>query len=100
MRYSQIKIKQIIEVIKMAKSIQYFNVQGTIVINKEKINFSKVIRAATEDEAKNKVFIHYGSKHNIKRQLIKFSSVKTVKNDQVEDTIGQELSGSFQYLRG
>ena len=86
----------------MSKSIKYFNVIGTIVINKEKIQFSKVIRAASEEEAKNKVFLHYGSKHKIKRQVIKITNVKDVKKDQIEDPIGEELSQSesFKYIRG
>ena len=86
----------------MSKSIKYFNVIGTIVINKEKIQFSKVIRSASEEEAKNKVFLHYGSKHKIKRQVIKISSVKEVKKVQIEDPVGEELSKSesFKYLRG
>ena len=86
----------------MSKSIKYFKVLGTIVINNEKIQFSKVIRSSNEEDAKNKVLLHYGSKHRIKRQVIKISSVKEVKKDQVEDPIGEELSNveSFKYLRG
>lgn len=84
----------------MSNSIKYFNVLGTIIINKEKIQFSKVIRATSEAEAKNKVYLHYGSKHKISRQIIKISSVKETKS--VDDPIGQELSQSegFKYLRG
>ena len=86
----------------MSKSIKYFKVLGTIVINKEKIQFSKVIRSSSEEEAKNSVLLHYGSKHRIKRQVIKISSVEEVKKNQVEDPIGEELSNveSFKYLRG
>lgn len=86
----------------MVKSIQYFNVKGTIVINNEKIQFSKVTRATSEEDAKAKVFLHYGSKHKIKRQLIKVTSVNSVKSEQIDDPIGQEFSSSegFKYLRG
>ena len=70
----------------MSKSIKYFNVLGTIIINKEKIEFSKVIRATSEVEAKNKIFVHYGSKHKISRQGIKITSVKETKS--VDDPIG------------
>ena len=86
----------------MSKSIQYLNVLGTIIINKEKIQFSKVIRATSEAEAERKIFIHYGSKHNVKRQVIKITGIKSVKKEQVEDPIGEELSksDSFKLLRG
>ncbi len=84
----------------MSKAIKYFNVLGTIIINKEKIEFSKVIRATTEEEAKNKIYLHYGSKHKIGRQVIKITSIKETKS--VDDPIGQELSQSecFKYIRG
>ena len=85
----------------MVKTIQYFNVQGTLVINKEKIQFSKAIRATSEEEAKAKILLHYGSKHNVQRQLIKITSVKGVKREQVDDVIGQEFSSEgFKYIRG
>lgn len=86
----------------MSKVIKYFNVQGTLIINKEKIQFSKVIRASAENEAKEKVFLHYGSKHKIKRQVIKISSVKEMKKDQVDDPVGVEFSKaeSFKIIRG
>lgn len=86
----------------MSKVIKYFNVQGTLIINKEKIQFSKVIRASAENEAKEKVFLHYGSKHKIKRQIIKISSVKEMKKNQVDDPVGEEFSKaeSFKIIRG
>lgn len=84
----------------MSKSIKYFNVLGTIIINKEKIEFSKVVRATSETEATEKIYLHYGSKHAIGRQVIKVTSVKETK--EVDDPIGQELSQSesFKYIRG
>ncbi len=86
----------------MSKAIKYYNVQGTLNINKEKIQFSKVIRASAELEAKEKIFLHYGSKHKIKRQIIKISSVKEMKKDQIDDPIGDVFSkaGSFKIIRG
>ena len=45
----------------MAKSIGYFNVEGTIIINKEKIKFSKAIRATSEHEAEHKIQVLFGS---------------------------------------
>ena len=86
----------------MSKSIQYFNVKGTLTINKELIQFSKVIRATSEQEAERKIKLHYGSKHNIRRQVIKVTSTTSVKKDQVEDPIGEEFSktDSFKLIRG
>ena len=86
----------------MLNAIKYYNVTGTIIINKEKIQFSKAIRSTSEEMAQEKIFLHYGSKHKIKRQLIKITSVKEVKKDQIEDPIGEELSqaDSFKFIRG
>ena len=43
------------------RSIGYFKVEGSIIINKEKIKFSKTIRATSESEAEQSVLLHYGS---------------------------------------
>ena len=86
----------------MSKVIKYYSVQGTLIINKEKIQFSKDIRASAENEAKEKVYLHYGSKHKIKRQVIKISSVKEMKKAQIDDPLGEEFSkaGTFKIIRG
>lgn len=86
----------------MVKSIGYFKVEGTLIINKEKIKFSQSIRATNEEEAGRKILLHYGSKHKIKRQLIKIHSTKPIKADQVDDPIGQEFGkvNSFKFIKG
>lgn len=86
----------------MVNSIQYFNVEGTIIINKEKIQFSKAVRAVSEQEAERMILLHYGSKHKVKRQLIKINSVKAIKADQVDDPIGREFAkaDSFKFIKG
>jgi ribosomal protein L20A (L18A) len=86
---------------KNTRNIKNYIITGTIIINKEKIKFSKALRSTSENEAKESVFLHYGSKHHIKRQVIKIQSVK-VSEQQIEDPIGEVLSSTdnFKYIRG
>jgi len=57
---------------------QYFEIVGACKIDKEWKPFRKVVTAANENLAKERVFTDIGSKHRLKRNYITIESVKVV----------------------
>ncbi|MFV2015389.1 MAG: 50S ribosomal protein L18Ae, partial [Candidatus Heimdallarchaeota archaeon] len=49
------------------KNINTYNIKGHFKNKGEIINFSRNIRSLTESDAKQEIYIHFGSKHKIKR---------------------------------
>jgi len=83
-----------------AKNINIYKIVGHFKNKGEMVNFSRNIRSLTESDAKQEIFLHFGSKHKIKRPNIKFDSISIVQND--DDKMNKVLSSSeeFKYIRG
>lgn len=82
------------------QSIKTYFVKGQMKVKGEKINFSRNIRSTSEEDVKEKIYLHFGSKHHVKRQLIKFDSIKIVKDDN--DPVNAVISSSedpFKYIK-
>ena len=82
------------------KNINTYTVKGHFKNKGEIVSFTRNIRSSSESDAKEKVYLHFGAKHKIKRQSIKFDAISIAKND--EDKVNNFLSSSeeFKYIRG
>ena len=84
----------------MTTEIKTYEVKGHFKDKGEITNFSRNIRSLSEDDAKEIVYLHFGSKHKIKRQAIKFESIKPSKED--DDQVHAVLSSTedFKFIKG
>ncbi len=57
---------------------QKFEVKGTFRMGEDWVPYTKVIAAPNENQAKERTFAVFGSKHNLKRRYIKVDAVKAV----------------------
>lgn len=57
---------------------QKFEVKGTFRMGEDWMPYTKVIAAPNENQAKERTFAVFGSKHNLKRRYIKVDAVKAV----------------------
>jgi large subunit ribosomal protein LX len=57
---------------------QKFEVKGTFKMGEDWMPYTKVIAAPNENQAKERTFAVFGSKHNLKRRYIKVDAVKAV----------------------
>jgi len=87
---------------KEIKNIKNYNVTGFYNKNGEKVTFSRTVRAVSEDDAKEIVQWHFGSKHRIRRILMNFVKVTELKKEQINDPIVEVLNSSadFKLIRG
>jgi ribosomal protein L20A (L18A) len=81
--------------------IQTFNVKGHFKNKGEIVNFSRNVRSLNPEDAKEKVLLHFGAKHKIKRQAIRFESIKPLKKDD-GDQVNAVLrtADKFKYIKG
>ena len=82
------------------KSVQLYNVKGHFKDKGEIVKFSRIIRSMSEADAKEKIFLHFGSKHKIKRQAIKFDSVSATKDEDSKENEAFSSSEGFKYFKG
>jgi large subunit ribosomal protein LX len=57
---------------------QKFEVKGTFKMGEDWMPYTKVIAAPNENQARERTFAVFGSKHNLKRRYIKVDAVKAV----------------------
>jgi len=60
---------------------QMFEVKGTFRMGEDWMPYTKVIEAPNEQQAQERVYTVFGSKHNLKRRYIKIDSVSKVKSE-------------------
>ena len=80
--------------------IRYYRVKGSFPDQGERVQFARDVRSITTDDAKEKIFVHFGSKHRIKRNSIKIQSISEIKPSETLDSSLESLSEpSFKYYR-
>lgn len=78
----------------MNSTIKNFRLKGFYNERGKKISFNQETRALNENEAKEKIYLFYGSKHKIKRQQITFLELKELKVDEITDPLVQEFANN------
>ena len=72
--------------------IKIYRLKGVFGQKGEKQPFTLDVRAAKPEEAKEKVYTDMGSKHKIKRFLIKISSVEEISPEDTTSLVASQLS--------
>ncbi|WP_292425181.1 50S ribosomal protein L18Ae [Methanoregula sp.] len=58
---------------------QKYEVKGTFLMGEDWVPYTKVIAAPNENQARERTFAVFGSKHNLKRRYIKVDAVSLAK---------------------
>lgn len=72
--------------------VKVFRVTGRIVKPNYKTSFRKEVRALKAENAAEKIYLEFGSRHRAKRFQIKISKVEEVPSEEIEDPLIQKLS--------
>lgn len=62
-----------------------FRIKGHFTKNRQKLEFNKELMSKSKDRALEKLYSELGSKHAVKRNLIKISNVEEIKPEEAED---------------
>jgi len=72
--------------------VKVFRITGRIVKPNFKTSFRKEVRALKVENAKEKIFLEFGSKHRAKRFQIKISKVEEIPPEEIKDPLIKNLS--------
>ena len=68
-----------------------YRIKGSFVMGSETQVFTKEFRAIKEEDIYEKIYSIFGSKHGIKRNLIKVDSIEEIADDEVLDPVLQAI---------
>lgn len=68
-----------------------FRIKGHFKKKKKKLEFIKEVPSNSKDRAIERLYSELGSKHAVKRNLIKISNVEEIKPEEAEDPNIREL---------
>ncbi len=68
-----------------------FRVKGKIVGKEEPMVFTKEYKSLKEEDVLELVYSDIGSKHHVKRTLIKVEEIKEISKDEITDPILQKI---------
>ena len=68
-----------------------FRIKGKVVGKEEPMVFTKEYKAMKEEDALELIYSDIGSKHHVKRSLIKIEEVKEISKDEITDPILQKI---------
>ena len=72
--------------------IKIYRLKGTFGQKGEKQTFTMDVRAAKPEEAKETAYTNIGSKHKVKRFLIRIDSVEEVAAEDTKSIVANQLS--------
>ncbi|MDR2829777.1 MAG: 50S ribosomal protein L18a [Methanobrevibacter sp.] len=64
-----------------------YRVNGEFVLGEETQVFTKELKAVNEKDIYEKIYSEFGSKHRIKKKMIRIDEVKEISKDEVVDTL-------------
>ena len=73
------------------KSVKIYRISGSFKKRRETTSFSREFLALSEENAKDKLFSHLGSKNRIKRGQIKIKSVAQIPFADVTDPLIEKI---------
>ncbi len=68
-----------------------YRIKGEVLGKDEPMVFTKEYKVMKEEDAIEKIYLEIGSKHRVKRTLIKILSVEEITADEVQDPILQAI---------
>ena len=81
--------------------IQYFRINGSFKERGSYVNFTREVRSLTPEDAKEKIFLHFGSKHKLKRLSIQINSIDIIKQEDASKLKDVSISeDDFKLIRG
>ncbi len=72
--------------------VKVFRITGEIVKPNLRTTFKKEIRALSLENAKEKVYTDFGSKHRAKRFQIRISKVEEIPSEEIENPLIKKLT--------
>ena len=72
--------------------IKNFKITGSFSEKGKKVTFNKEIRSLDKDDAIEKIYQFFGSKHKVKRNQIKILEIKTIDKKDITDRLVQEFA--------
>lgn len=72
--------------------VKVFRITGRIVKPNFKTSFKKEVRALKAENAKEKIYQEFGSRHRAKRFQIKISKIEEISPEEIKDPLIQKLS--------
>lgn len=80
-------------------TIHHYRVRGSVKINDERVTFTKYYRGLTEEDAKEKLWQHFGSKHRIRRFSIKIHEVTEVPAEEFHNLVEASVADEAGFKR-
>ena len=65
--------------------VKNYRVQGQFRMGTKLHPFIKELRATNEEDVRESIFVQFGSRQGIKRNLVKIESIVEIKDDEVKD---------------
>ncbi|ADZ08798.1 50S ribosomal protein LX [Methanobacterium lacus] len=69
-----------------------FKIQGKFMMGQGLKNFTKELKATSEDDIKEKIYSEFGSKHRIGRNKIFIDEIKEISEEEAQDPMIKALS--------
>ena len=70
-----------------------FRIKGKFRMGEEMQPFTKEFRAISKENVIEKIYTDLGSRHKVKRGMIKIEEVKEIKPEEAEDKVIRAMSG-------
>lgn len=64
-----------------------YKIKGNFLMGRNWQFFTKEVMGESKEKAKGKLFSELGSKHRVKRRMIKIDSIEGISMDEVEDPV-------------
>ncbi len=64
-----------------------YKIKGNFLMGRNWQSFTKEVMGESEEKAKEKLFSELGSRHRVKRRMIKIDSIEEISIDEVEDPV-------------
>ena len=81
--------------------IQHFRINGSFKEKGSFVKFSRDVRSMNPEDAKEKIFAHFGSKHKLKRLSIQIHSIDVItKKDASKLNETSIAEADFKLIRG
>ncbi|EHP86600.1 50S ribosomal protein L18Ae [Methanotorris formicicus] len=75
--------------------IKVFRIKGEIVDKDEPMVFTKEYRALKEEDALELLYSEIGSKHGVRRRMIKVHEVEEISEDEITDPILKKMIAMY-----
>lgn len=68
-----------------------YRVKGNFVLGNEIQKFTKEFKGTSENDVKEKIYSHFGSKHGINHNQIMIDNIDEISSDEVSDVVIKQI---------